>query len=83
MRLEVLDQFTPFAPGHAGAGGGEGGQPLVDLQRQGGRPDFCGELQAEPALEIGVAGPGLDQQVGQAGCAEMDEAGGRKPGRDP
>ena len=83
MRLEILDQLAPLAPGDAGAGGGEGGQALVDLQGQKGGPGLGGEFQPEPALQVGVAGSGLDQQVGQARRAKVDQAGSGKPGRDP
>ncbi|MNL14298.1 hypothetical protein D3C87_1352330 [compost metagenome] len=82
MGVQVVEKFAAPTPGDTGARCGEGGEALVDLQGQDVRADLSRELEPEAALEVGVPGARLNQQVGQARCAEVDEAGGGKPRRE-
>lgn len=83
MRVQIINQFAAFAPRHAGAGSGDGGDALVDFQGQRLRAHFGRQFEPKPALQIGVPRGRLDQQLRQAGRSETNEAGGRQPGRDP
>ncbi|MNL24035.1 hypothetical protein D3C87_1454530 [compost metagenome] len=83
MRVQVIDQLAALAPGYAGAGDRDGGDALGDLEGKEVGASLSRQFEAKAALEIGVSGAGLDQQVRQPGRAEVDEAGCGKPGRDP
>ncbi|MNJ35702.1 hypothetical protein D3C77_304550 [compost metagenome] len=61
VSVKVVDQFAAFAPGHARASDGDGGDALVDLQGQRLRADFGRQFQAKAALQVGVSSSGLDQ----------------------
>ena len=66
LHLQVSDEVTLFLPIELGTRPADGGEPLADLPCGLGRPRRTGELQPEPALDLGVALAELDQQPGQA-----------------
>jgi len=70
--VQVVEKVAAPAPGDSCAGGGERGKALVDLQGQAVRADLSRELEAKAALEIGVPGARLNQEVRQARRAEVD-----------
>ncbi|MNH49075.1 hypothetical protein D3C73_06400 [compost metagenome] len=79
VSVQVVDQFAALAPGHAGAGGGDGGQALVDFERQRLGAQLSRQFEAKAALEVGVPRTGLDQQIRETRRAEAGKVGGGKP----
>ena len=78
MDPQVRQQFGPFTPRDPGPAGGEGDEPLVDLQTEIGGTDLGSQLRPKAPLQIGVTGRSVHQELGQPVRAECLASGRRR-----
>jgi hypothetical protein len=70
LQVEVLHEGAPLLPVDEGPGLPQRGEPLADIGGNGLGPGLGAELEPQPALDPGVPGAELEQDLGQPLGAE-------------